>query len=54
MSQAAWLEKLSAIPHDIYHENESAHHRHSHVGLESMAYLRFIAEHYDCLPKVIS
>lgn len=41
------------IPFLVYYSgSENSSHRHPNVGFEAMGYLTFIAEYYDCLPKV--
>ena len=37
----------------VYQYEDNAAHMFMNVGREAMAYLTFITEYYDCLPKVI-
>ena len=49
----AWLGDHLKIPHILYDvDNPAASHSRRNVGREAMAYLTFIAEHFDCLPEV--
>ena len=48
-----WMQREIAIPHFVYFNggtNET--HKHEDIAWESPGYLTFIAEYYDCLPRV--
>ena len=48
-----WMQKEISVPFLVFFAggtNET--HRHQNIGLESMGYLTFIAQYYNCLPKV--
>lgn len=48
-----WMAKNLGVPYKLYQaSNLTSQYHHPNTAKEAMVYLKFISEHYDCLPEV--
>lgn len=47
------LHLLGTVPFVVYNtqDNTTSHYAHVRIGNDAAAYLQFVVEYYDCLPK---